>query len=202
MEVQSQFMDDKDLNQVMSVLSTKVPYPVKMFFVEKAMIYKMTLNSYMNILLRQLMRNDDLLNPEKVKAMVDSIAEVETMRDLNAQLRSEIQKLESVNAALELGVTQKNETISGLKSQVSDLRKRLESSESSKASVEAHMTNKQRKASQMSNKRLSEVNEKLSDALQKIKNLEARIAKANNRFKDEDIRDGGGLFQEGKLFQV
>lgn len=188
-------MDDKELNQVMSVLSAKVPYPVKMYFVEKAMIYKMTLNAYMNILLRQLMRNEDLLNPDKVSQMIDSIEKVDALEQFNEQLRTEVQ-------ALNTGVEQKNLKIKELNEYVSDLQERLDNAQANKADVEQHLIGKQRKASQMANKRISQVNEKLSDATQKIKNLEARIAKANKRFKDEDIRDGGGLFQEGKLFQV
>ena len=130
-------MEKADLNQVSAVLSAKIPYQLKMFYIEQAMMYKMTLNQYMNILLNQIMRNEDLLNPEKVKQMVDSVGEV-------SELKKQMSEKEKDAIALKAGWNKAIAELEKKQKAWDKAEERIGSLESDKESLIGHYEKKRR----------------------------------------------------------
>lgn len=185
-------MEKADLNQVSAVLSAKIPYQLKMFYIEQAMMYKMTLNQYMNILLNQIMRNEDLLNPEKVKQMVDSVGEV-------SELKKQLSEKEKDTIALQAGWNKAIAELEKKQKAWTLAEKRAEALESDKESLISHYEKKRKGISEANRKRLTEAEKVLQSKENKIKELEGRLAKANKRLKDENI--GTGMFNEKPAVQ-
>lgn len=183
-------MEQEDLNSVTANITAKVPYPIRLKIQEKAMYYKMTLNAYMNVMIGQMVQNEDLMNPDKVKEMSAAIGQLQTVKSelekVNSELDQEREGHENAVKAWKAAM----EAIGELTQEKNDLEGRLKAAEGDKDHLTRHYEGKRRTLSQSAQKSIKEANDKAEKAEAKAKELEQRLAKANKKLKDENITEG------------
>jgi chromosome segregation ATPase len=182
-------MESNDLNEVKANITAKVPYPIRMKIQEKAMRYGMTLNAYMNFLIGQLVQNEDLMNPERLEAMMGSIEENKSLRSqLNAfqervdQLQADLESYSVKYKYSDKELQKANQRIQELEAIEESNAREIKAADDDYSEIEDSLIKSEQKVSEL----IEEVSR-----LKKAQNkLNERLSAANNKIAEDYIGFG------------
>ena len=160
-----------------TVVSARIPVPIKMSFMELSMKYKMNQGEYLGYLIMKVTSNPDLFDPKRSEEKDKRIIALET------KLEDAIESVHQYADALKV----RDSRIEVLQSDLEALR--------------AHLDEQLDEAINEGRNEVSKASKIANGWMAKAKDLQKRLDNANGRLAKENIRDGSGLFVEGTLVQ-
>lgn len=180
-----------------TVISARVPVPIKIQLMELAMQYKLSQGEYIGYLVSKITSDPERFDPKKVEKLSNSLNDLQSkLEEVEKELDETREEGEKAVKAWKAAV----EAVSNLTVENEGLNKQIEALEDDKKRLTEHYEGKRKNLSQSSQKRVSEVSEQLKAEQKKANDLKARLDKANARLKEENITDGKYL-GSGKVVQ-